>query len=31
MQLTEKQKKIYEGLICPYCGRGTELADADKI
>ena len=31
MQLTEKQKKIYKGLICPYCGRETELADADKI
>lgn len=31
MQLTEKQKKIYEGLICPYCGSETELADADKI
>lgn len=27
MQLTEKQKKIYEGLICPYCGRETELAE----
>ena len=31
MRLTEKQNKIYEGLICPYCGRETELADADKI
>ena len=31
MELNERQRKILEGKICPYCGRETKLVDAEKI
>lgn len=31
MELTEKQKRILAGEICPYCGRETQLVNADEI
>lgn len=31
MKLTDEQRKIYEGLICPYCGRETELVEANAV
>lgn len=29
MNLTEKQKLILEGKVCPYCGKETELVDGN--
>lgn len=29
--LTEKQKLILEGKLCPYCGRATEFIDSSQI
>lgn len=31
MELNERQRKILEGKICPYCGRETKLVDAEKV
>ena len=31
LKLSEEQKKIYEGLICPYCKKETELLNADQL
>lgn len=31
MELTDKQKKIYKGLVCPYCGNETELVEAGSV
>lgn len=31
MELNERQQRILRGEICPYCGRETELVNADKI
>ena len=31
MELNERQQRVLRGEICPYCGRETELVNADKI
>lgn len=31
MELNVRQQRILRGEICPYCGRETELVNADKI
>lgn len=31
MELNEHQQRVLRGEICPYCGRETELVNADKI
>lgn len=31
MELSEKQKNILEGKICPYCGKETQLVNADEL
>lgn len=31
MELNECQQRVLRGEICPYCGRETELVNADKI
>ena len=30
-KLTEQQRLIFTGQICPYCGKPTELADGDDV
>lgn len=30
MELNERQQRVLRGEICPYCGRETELVNADK-
>lgn len=30
MELTKTQKRILAGEICPYCGRKTQLVNADE-
>lgn len=31
MELNERQQRVLRGEICPYCGKETELVNADKI
>lgn len=31
MELNKRQQRVLRGEICPYCGRETELVNADKI
>lgn len=31
MELNVRQQRVLRGEICPYCGRETELVNADKI
>lgn len=31
MELNERQQRVLRGEICPYCGRETELINADKV
>ena len=30
MELNKRQQRVLRGEICPYCGRETELVNADK-
>lgn len=30
MELNERQQRVLRGEICPYCGRETELVNAEK-
>lgn len=31
MNLTDQQKQILEGKVCPYCKQGTELVKSEQV